>query len=68
MIGVLEGVNKLYLSNYKTINRNLNNGDWKYVQKLFKKHDKAFIDKHEETMKLLENYVRHYADEFVRFK
>ena len=67
MINVLEGVNKVYLSNYKTINRKLNS-DWKDVQKLFKKYDKAFLDKHEETMKLLEGYVRRYTNDFARFK
>lgn len=68
MINVLEGVNKVYLSNYKKNNRKLNNGGWKYVQKKFKKYDEAFLNKHEETMKLLEAYVRRYPNDFVRFK
>lgn len=68
MINVVEGVNKVYLSNYKKNNRKLNNGGWRYVQKRFKKYDKAFLDRHEETMKLLEAYVRRYPDDFVRFK
>jgi hypothetical protein len=68
MINVLQRVNKVYLSNYKTVNHKLNNGDWKSVQKLFKKYDNAFFDKHEETMKLLEIFVRRHTDDFVRFK
>ena len=68
MINVLEGVNKVYLSNKRIINRKLKNGDWKYIQKLFKKYDKAFIDKHNQTMNLLEDFVRRYSDNFVRFK
>jgi len=68
MITVLEGVHKIYLSNAKIINRKLKNGDWEYVQKLFKKYDKAFIDKHEQTMNILEDFVRRYTDDFVRFK
>lgn len=67
MLKVLEGVNKVYLSNYKTIDRNLNS-DWTFVQKLFKKYNKLYFEKHKETMRLLEGYVKRYTNDFVRFK
>lgn len=68
MISVLEGVHQVYLSNETVINRKLKSGDWKYVQKLFENYDRAFMDIHEQTMNLLEDYVRRYPDDFVRFK
>ncbi len=68
MVKVLEGVNQVYLSKYKLITHKYKTGDWKYIQKEFELYDKAFIDNHEDTMKLLEDYVRLHASEFVRFK
>ena len=68
MVTVLEGVHKIYLSNEKIINRKFKNANWTYVQNLFKKYDKAFTDQHEQTMTILENFVRRNTEDFVRFK
>lgn len=68
MINVLKGVSKVYVTKYKIINQKYNTGEWIYIQKQFKQYDKAFIDKHENTMKLLEDYVKLYTEDFVRFE
>jgi hypothetical protein len=68
MTQVLEGVNAVYLSNQKVIDLKLKTGDWKYVARLFKKYNKAFVEKERSTMTLLEKYIRLYPDDFIRFK
>jgi hypothetical protein len=68
MLNVMLGVNKVYLTHHRQIQREYERGDWKYIQRKFAYFDKAFFDKHEYTMKLLENFIRLHTEKFVRFK
>jgi hypothetical protein len=68
MLTLMNSINDVYLKNYKIINKKYNSGDWEYIEILFTPYDKSYLDKHDFTMKLLEDYVRQYAPEFVKFQ
>lgn len=68
MLNLLNRVNTVYLTNNKKIKEKFKSGNWGYIEKLFAPFDKAYLDKSDYTMKLLENYVRQYETEFVRFQ
>ena len=68
MLNLMNNLNSVYLRNYKIIKQKYKSGNWKYIEKLFAPYDKAYLDKHDYTMKLLEDYVRLYATEFVKFQ
>lgn len=68
MLDLIFSVNKFYLLNYKEIKQKYQNGEWNNVKKLFFYYDKIYLDVHQHTMKLLEDYIRSNPKEFVRFK
>jgi hypothetical protein len=68
MLNLMNTLNDFYLTHYKIIKQKNKSGNWKYIKKLFAPYDKAYRNKHDYTMKLLEDYVRLYAPEFVKFQ
>lgn len=68
MLKVLEGANRQFLRNGKAFDDINESGAWKYNERLFRRYDRAFLDKHKETINLLEEFVRDNAIDFVRFK
>lgn len=68
MLSLIKNLNAVYLTHHKIINQKYKSGNWKYIEKLFAPYDKAYLNKHDYTMKLLEEYVRLYAPEFVKFQ
>ena len=67
MLKVLNGVHKIYLKNYNQIKRKYQRGNWNYTDKMFASFDKAYLKRKGNTMKLLENFVRVHAGEFIQF-
>lgn len=67
MLKVLNGVHPVYLKNYNLIKRRYQKGNWNYTDKMFASFDKAYLKRKDSTMKLLENFVRIHAGEFIQF-
>ena len=68
MIDLMSRVNGFYLLHREEITQKYRSGNWSDVQQLFSSYDRAYLDLHRQTMKLLEGYIRLHADEFVRFR